>query len=101
MNEFFRMLFFGLFGLGLSSALVVSGGILEGGCLGIGAMGSGGVETCRALGENLGAIILALGLLSGFLSVILICATPLLALLHRISPLNESGPSSDGVLEQM
>ena len=86
MNEFFKMFFFGLIGLGVSVALVAAGGSLEGGCIGISVIGSGGVDTCNTLGENVGAILLVLGLLSGLLSVILICAAPLVALIHRISP---------------
>ena len=82
-----KVFFFGIMGLVVSVALVVVGGILEGGCTGISVMGSGGgVDTCRTPGENLGAIFLVLGFFSGLLSVILICAAPLLALINRISP---------------
>ena len=81
-----KVFFFGPIGLGVSVALVVIGGILEGGCTGISVMGSGGVDTCHTLGENVGAILLGLGLLSGLISVILICAAPIVALIHRISP---------------
>ena len=93
------MFFFGLIGLGVSAALVADGWSLGGECLPLGSTSVG--DACPTPGEHAAAIPIRLGLLSGFLSVILICAAPLVALIDRISPFRESGPGSDGVSEQM
>ena len=80
-----RALFFGLIGLGISAPLVAAGADLEDGCSGMFTY-YGGARGCNPLGEKVGQILLGMGLFSGLLGVFLICAAPLVALIHRIDP---------------